>query len=54
VSVDRRRFDLQLELSQVETNTTLGPEVFRVQIPASAGRITIDELLHARPGIREN
>ncbi len=54
VSVDRGRFDLQLELSQVDTNTTLGPEVFRVQIPASAQRITIDELQHARPGIREN
>jgi len=54
VSADRSRFDLRLELSQVETNTTLGPEVFLVQIPASAGRITIDELLHARPGIREN
>jgi len=54
VSADRGRFDLQLDLSQVETNTTLGPEVFRVQIPASAGRLTIDELLHARPSIRED
>lgn len=54
VSADRGRFDLQLDLSQVDTNTTLGPEVFRVQIPASAQRITLDELQHARPGIREN
>jgi hypothetical protein len=53
-SGNRRRFDLQLTLSQVEIDAALGPEVFRVQVPASAQRITIDELQHARPGIREN
>jgi hypothetical protein len=53
-SSDRHRFDLRLSLSQVDTNVTLGPEVFRVQIPPSAERITIDELRHARPGIRED
>ena len=38
----------------VETNTTLGPDVFRVQIPADAEPITIDELRRARPGVRED
>jgi outer membrane lipoprotein-sorting protein len=47
-------FDLTLGLSQVETNVTLGPEVFRVDIPRGAQPITLDELRHARPGVREN
>ena len=47
-------FDLTLQLSQVETNVPLGPEVFRVDIPPSAGPITVDELRRARLGIREN
>jgi hypothetical protein len=49
-----QRFDLSLTLSQVSVNEPLGPEVFRVQIPASAAPITLDELRHARPGVREN
>jgi hypothetical protein len=49
-----RRFDLSLALSQVSVNEPLGPEVFRVQIPPSAAPITLDELRHARPGVREN
>lgn len=47
-------FDLTLTLSQTETNVPLGPEVFRVEIPRSAEPITLDELRHARPGIRKN
>jgi hypothetical protein len=47
-------FDLTLALSQVETNVTLEPAVFRVQIPSSAQAITLEELRRARPGIREN
>ena len=47
-------FDLTLALSQVETNVPLGAEVFRVDIPRTAQPITLDELRHARPGVREN
>jgi hypothetical protein len=47
-------FDLTLALSQVETNVPLGGEVFRVDIPRAARPITLDELRHARPGVREN
>jgi hypothetical protein len=47
-------FDLTLALSQVETNVPLGPEVFRVDVPRGAQPITLDELRHARPGVREN
>jgi hypothetical protein len=42
-------FDLQLVLSQVETNVPLGPEVFRVQIPASVDPITLEELKQVGP-----
>lgn len=54
VSHDAKRFDLTLALSQVDANVPLGPDVFRVQIPRSATPMTLDELRHARPGIREN
>ena len=47
-------FDLTLGLTQVETNVALEPAVFRVEIPQSAVPITLDELRHARPGVREN
>jgi len=47
-------FDLTLALSQVETNVTLGADVFRVDIPRTAQPITLDELRRARPGVREN
>jgi hypothetical protein len=47
-------FDVTLALSQIETNVPLGAEVFRVDIPRAAQPITLDELRHARPGIREN
>jgi hypothetical protein len=47
-------FDLTLALTQVETNVPLGADVFRVDIPRAARPITLDELRHARPGVREN
>jgi hypothetical protein len=47
-------FDITLALSQVDTNVPLGPEVFRVDIPPGAEPISLDELRHARPGVREN
>jgi hypothetical protein len=53
-SADSKRFDLSLALSQVALNEPLGPEVFRVEIPRSAERISLDDLRHARPGVREN
>jgi hypothetical protein len=39
-----RAFDLRLALSQVELNTTLGDEVFTVQVPPTALPMTLDEL----------
>jgi outer membrane lipoprotein-sorting protein len=54
ISADPKRFDLRLSLSQVEINPTFGRDVFSVQIPRSATPITIDELRHARPGLRKN
>lgn len=47
-------FDVTLALSQVETNVALGDEVFRVDVPRTAKPITLDELRHARPGVRKN
>jgi hypothetical protein len=47
-------FDLTLALTQVETNAPLGADVFRVDIPRAARPITLDELRHARPGVRED
>lgn len=49
-----KSFDVRLALSQVETNTTLGADVFRVRIPSDAEPITIDELRRARPGVRQD
>ena len=42
-------FDLRLALSQVETNVALDADVFRVQIPASAVPITLEELRRSGP-----
>lgn len=42
-------FDLRLALSQMDINTTLGDEVFRVQIPRSAMPVTLEELRAAGP-----
>lgn len=47
-------FDLTLRLTQVETNVPLEASVFRVDVPRSASAITLDELRHARPGVRED
>jgi hypothetical protein len=49
VSAQSGRFDLELSLSQVETNVELKPEVFRVDLPADAERITTEELKRAGP-----
>jgi hypothetical protein len=54
VAADRQRFDLALKLTQVEINLQLGPEVFRVDVPASARPMTIDELKDARSGARKD
>ena len=43
------RFDLRLTLSQVELNTPLPPDVFRVEIPPGAQPITIEELRRSGP-----
>jgi outer membrane lipoprotein-sorting protein len=43
-SAQAGRFDLRLTLSQVERNPDLGDAAFRVEVPASAQPITIDEL----------
>ena len=54
VSRDPARFDLRLTLSQVEVNTTFGPDVFRVDVPRTATPITLQELRDARPGLRQD
>jgi hypothetical protein len=54
VSADGTRFDLSLALAQVELNEVFGQDVFRVQVPPSAERITVDDFRHARPGVRED
>ena len=51
---DPHHFDLRLAVSQVEINPTLGADAFTVSVPRSAAPITLDELRHSRPGIREN
>ena len=43
-SAERDRFNIQLTLSQVETNVPLGPETFRVDVPRDAERVSIDQL----------
>jgi len=48
-SLDGKRFDLRLALSQLEINTTLGADAFTVQIPAGTEPITIDELRRSGP-----
>jgi hypothetical protein len=47
-------FNLELVLSQIETNVPLEADVFRVKIPADAVPISLDALRRARPGVREN
>jgi hypothetical protein len=49
ISTPGGRFDLQLDLSQVELNVPLGPDVFRVEVPASAEAISVEELRRSGP-----
>ena len=44
-----RRFDLRLELSQVDLNVALEPSTFRVKIPAGLEPITLGELRASGP-----
>ena len=44
-----RRFDLRLQLSQVEINPPLGAEVFLVKVPDEAVPLTLDELRRNGP-----
>jgi hypothetical protein len=48
-SLQASRFDLQVSLTQVEANTTLEQDAFRVQIPDSARPMTLDELRASGP-----
>ena len=43
------RFDLQLDLSQIELNVPLGAEAFRIDAPTGASPITLDELRQSGP-----
>jgi hypothetical protein len=58
VSGTSGRFDLQLTLSQLDVNTTLSDEVFHIEVPQTADRITMDELRKvgplARQSVRQN
>ena len=49
MSNEARRFDLRLDLSQVEVNADLDPSTFRVRIPAGTQPISIDELRASGP-----
>jgi len=49
VSQPPGRFDLQLDLSQVEINVPLGPEAFRLERTAGAQPISLDELRQSGP-----
>jgi hypothetical protein len=48
-SLDGKRFDLRLALSQVEINPPLGVEAFAVQIPPGTHPINVDELRQSGP-----
>jgi len=54
VSLPPGRFNLELTLSQVDTNIELKPAVFRVEVPSGIERVTLDEIKRARPGVRED
>ena len=49
ISAVAGQFDLQLALSQVDVNMPLSADVFRVQIPASARPITLEDLKQSGP-----
>jgi hypothetical protein len=46
---DTPSFDVSLRLSQVEVNVAVPSEAFRVNVPASAAPITLEELRQAGP-----
>ena len=46
---DSPSLDVRLALDQVETNVTLGPEAFEVEVSPSAQPITIEELRESGP-----
>ncbi|MGE3958057.1 MAG: hypothetical protein AB7H96_15185 [Vicinamibacterales bacterium] len=52
VSNTQGRFNLQLELSQVDLNVDLEPSTFRVRVPAGVAPITIGELRDGGPFAR--
>lgn len=54
ISLEPKRFDLRLALSQVDVNAAMGDEVFRVDVPRGADPITIDELREAGPFARQS
>jgi hypothetical protein len=45
----RDRFDLRLQLADIELNPPLPPEAFEIRIPSDAQPITLDELRRAGP-----
>jgi hypothetical protein len=49
VSQPAGRYDLQLDLSQVDVNVALGPEAFRLQQTAGADPISLEELRRSGP-----
>lgn len=49
ISARAGAFDVQLELSQIDVNMPLAADVFRVQVPASASPISLDELKASGP-----
>jgi hypothetical protein len=49
VSTVPDRFNLRLEMRDIELNPTLGPQAFEVRVPTSAQPMTLDELRRAGP-----
>jgi outer membrane lipoprotein-sorting protein len=49
VSSTRERFNLRLELRDIELNPALGPEAFQIRVPPSATPITLEELRRTGP-----
>ena len=49
VSRSPDRFNLRLELRDIELNPALGPEAFEIRIPAAATPITLEELRQVGP-----
>ena len=49
ISNDRHRFDLRLELSQVDVNVELDPSTFRVTVPPGTQPMTLEELRAGGP-----